>query len=121
MCAAMDVNDALKTMRIQAFHDGDQALVDIGLRWPESVHSRAWLRVCPGGGPERAALQCVDIEKVDDQDVGQGRADGREETGAWGDELGLRQMRAGGMQTVVRPAVVIGHAAIGQESVSFWS
>src|SRR5271169_4694166 len=88
-CATMHLNDAPQTMRVQAFHNGDQAPIHICLRLPDSIHCRAWLWVCPSCWPERTALHCVNIEKVDHQDMVQGSAHAREEAGAWGDEFRL--------------------------------
>jgi hypothetical protein len=76
-------------MRVPAFYNGDQAPIHICLRLPESIHCRAWLRVGPSGWAERTALHCVNIEKVDDQDMVQRSAHAREEAGAWGDEFRL--------------------------------
>ena len=67
--ATMHLNNALQTMRVQAFHNGDQAPIHICLRPPESIDCRAWLRGCPSCRPERAALHCTHVEKVDDQDM----------------------------------------------------
>jgi hypothetical protein len=87
--ATMHLDDTLQTMGVKAFDDGDQAPIHVCLRLSESIQGRAWLWVCPSCWPERAALHCVHVEKVDDQDMVQGSSHAREEAGAWGDEFRL--------------------------------
>src|SRR5882762_5010959 len=56
-----------------------------------------------------AAFEHVDVEPVDRENVIERGLDRREKTGAGGDKISLRELRAGFQQTVIGPGVVVGH------------
>ena len=62
----MHFNDTLKITHVEVLYDGDQTSIHVSLCRPEDIHGRAWLRVCPRGRPECAALHRIHVEKVDD-------------------------------------------------------
>src|SRR6266446_6473828 len=71
----------------------------------------------PGCRPKRAALHGVDVEPIDNQDVIERRAQAWKETGPRRHEISLRQSCTSREQTVVGPAVVVGHGTVRKDSI----
>src|SRR5579872_808512 len=110
--AAMDANDLLREVVLaQPVAEGDQAVVDRALRPRQLGHGAARLFIGPGGRTQRAALQRVDIEMIDDEDVVQRCLDRGEEARALRLEFALREFCAGRQQAMVGPRVVVGKCA----------
>src|SRR5581483_3630665 len=110
--AAMDANDLLREVVFaQPVAEGDQAVVDRALRPRQLGHGAARLFIGPGGRTQRAALQRVDIEMIDDEDVVQRCLDRGEEARALRLEFALREFCAGRQQAMVGPRVVVGKCA----------
>jgi hypothetical protein len=93
---------------------GKQPLVDRVLRDRDFRARSEGLRrseeaACVGirGLPRKRALERVDVEPDDGDDVVERRLERREETRARRDEVLLRQLRAGGEQPVIGPRALL--------------
>ncbi len=87
----------------------------------EIVAALEWLlgvemapRILARGKPGEAALEHLEVEPVDGEDVIQRRLDRGEEARARRGELGLRELRARPQEPVIRPGVVV---RLGREMV----
>jgi hypothetical protein len=114
--AAVDLDHAIEAGSAEALHDSDQSPVDLALRDSQQDRGVARLRVGPGRRSKRAALHRVDVKAIDNQDVIEGRAQAWKETAPRRHEISLRQKQTGREQTMVGPAVVVGHRPVGKHS-----
>src|SRR3981189_1239412 len=114
---AMYVDHTIEIGHAQALDDSNQSPVRLALRISEHDCSFAGLRVRPGCRPKRAALHCVHVKAIDNQDVIECRAQARKETGPRRHEISLRQPYTGREQTMVGPAVVVGHGTVRKDSI----
>ncbi len=114
---AMDVHDTIKVGRAQALDDGNQSPVRLALRISEQDRSFARFPVRPGRRPQPAALHRVHVKAIDNQDMIERRAQARKETGPRRHQISLRQPHTGRQQTMVGPAVVVGHGTVGKDSI----
>jgi hypothetical protein len=109
--AAVHMDDPIRPDFVQRLAPGDQSTIDRRLGRPQVQDGGKgnWIR--PRGRAERATLQRIDVEPVDDQDVVQGSLDRREKTRSRRFELRLCQSGTGREQAMVRPGVVVRHRA----------
>src|SRR3954447_5659145 len=110
---AIDPHETVEKLGRQSIADGNQALVDRGLRSLQRGKGGMWHFVLPGRRSQPPALQRIDIEEVDDMDVVQRALQARKEAGSCGFEVGLRQRRASGEQPVICPGIIVGERTIG--------
>src|SRR5262249_21746403 len=87
--AAVDLHDVIEASARQRVADRYQAPVDRGLSRHQLCERGTRNRICPSLRPKPAALQCVDIKKVDDVNVIQRRLQARKEAGPYRLELRL--------------------------------
>src|SRR5258705_13298210 len=114
---AVYVNETIEIGHAQALDDSNQSPVDLPLGISEHDRSLARLRVHPGCRPKCAALHCIYVKAIDNQDVVERRAQTWKETGPRRREISLRQPYTGREQTVVGPAIVVGHGTVRKDSV----
>src|SRR5882757_1805520 len=114
--AAVDVDDTIEILVVQLLDYGNQSPVYLALRIAEHDCRRARLPVRPGRRSEGAALHGVDVKTIDNQDVVERRAQAWKEAGPRRHEFSLRQPCAGREQTMVGPAVVVGHGTVRKDS-----
>ncbi len=110
---AIDLDDCIAGCVGECVAVRDQAPVEIRLRAFQCAARRIGHAVLPGFRAECAALECIDVEQVDDADVVQGLLQARKEAGTFSLEFRLAQAFAGRQQTVVGPRVIVGEGAKG--------
>ena len=115
--ASVYLDDTLKVGGAHALHDHDQTPIHFDLRDREHRSGLARLFVSPSCRSQRATLHCVHVEPIDNQDVIERGAQAWKEAGASGYEIGLRQSRAGGEETMIRSTIVIGHGTVRKDSI----
>src|SRR5262245_32073841 len=115
---AVDSHKTVEKLGRQRIADGDQAFIDGGLRDHQLRNGGAWYVVLPRRRSQPSALECIDVEQVDDVDMVQRELQAREKAGPVGFKLLLAEGGAGCEQPMVCPGIVVGERAIGLHKTS---
>jgi len=79
VCAPVNVDDPVRSRFVQPLAPGNQPAINLCLRRPQFRNCAARHTIRPGGRPERAAFQRINVEPIDDQDMIQRGLDRREQ------------------------------------------
>ena len=112
-CTAIDPHGAVKLVGHQRIAMSDQTLVDFGLVTLQVCHGWTRHAALPGPWTQRAPLERIDVEKVDDVDVVQGQLQTGEEARSPRLKLRLAQICTCVEQAMIGPGVVVGKCTIG--------
>src|SRR5262245_8877657 len=115
---AVDSDKAVEKLGRQRIADGDQASIDGGLGNRQLRNGGPWYVVLPRRRSQPSALECIDVEQVDDVDMVQRELQAREESGPLRFKLLLAEGGAGCEQPMVCPGIVVGERTIGLHKTS---